>query len=134
MSDSLKKIGEIFKERRTERNISLKEVETATSIRINYLKAIEEGELFNVISHVYAQGFIKQYAQFLGLDGNRIIKEQLPIKEAMKHDFAYGLGTLEIRPTAGHGMKWVPSFAWIFVGLGVMVAAWLLAKYLGVLS
>lgn len=135
MLDNMKKMGEMFKERRTERNLSLKEIETATSIRMNYLKAIEEGELFNVLSHVYAQGFIKQYAQFLGLDGNRILKEQMPMrKEGIKHEFTYGLGTLEIRPTPGQGMKWIPNFAWIAIAAFIIGAAWLFAKYLGVIA
>lgn len=135
MQDTLKKIGDMFKERRSERNLSLKEIETATSIRMNYLKAIEEGELFNLISPVYAQGFIKQYAQFLGLDGNRILKEHKPNwKEGVKHEFDYGLGTLEIRPTPGQGMKWFPNFVWVVFGIVVIAAAWLFAKYLGVLS
>lgn len=135
MQESLKKIGEMFKERRMERNLSLKEIETATSIRMNYLKAIEEGELFNLISPVYAGGFMKQYAQFLGLDGNRILKEQAPnLKNAKKQEFAYGLGTLEIRSTPGQGMKWVPNFMWIAIGGVVLLCAWFFAKYLGVLS
>jgi cytoskeletal protein RodZ len=135
MQESLIKIGGMFKERRCERNLSLKEIETATSIRMNYLKAIEEGELFNLISPVYAQGFIKQYAQFLGLDGNRILKEQAPnLKPAEKQEFAYGLGTLEIRPTSGQGMKGIPNFMWIAGGLLVLILAWFFAKYVGVIS
>ncbi len=135
MLDTLKKMGEMFKERRSERNLSLKEIETATSIRMNFLKAIEDGEVFNLISPVYAQGFIKQYAQFLGLDGDRILKEQSPLrKEGMKHEFAYGLGTLEVRSTPGQGMKWFPNFVWVGVGAVVIAAAWMFAKYLGVLS
>lgn len=135
MQESLKKIGEMFKERRVEKNLSLKEIETATSIRMNYLKAIEEGELFNLISPVYAGGFIKQYAQFLGLDGNRILKEQAPnLKSPKKQEFAYGLGTLEVRSTPGQGMKWMPNFMWIILGGVVLVSAWFFAKYLGVVS
>ncbi len=135
MQESAQKVGEMFKERRVERNLSLKEVGTATSIRINYLKALEEGELFNLVPPVYAGGFMKQYAQFLGLDGNRILKEQTAnIKGPQKQDFAYGLGTLEVRPTPGQGMKWFPNFMWIAVGLGVIFCAWFFAKYLGVIS
>ncbi|MCH9633362.1 MAG: hypothetical protein S4CHLAM7_00870 [Chlamydiae bacterium] len=134
MNEALKKTGEMFKERRGERNLSLKEIETATSIRMNYLKAIEEGELFNLISPVYANGFTKQYAQFLGLDGNRILKEQAANLKGIKQDFAYGLGTLEVRPTPGQGMKWFPNFMWIAVGFVVISCAWFFAKYLGVIN
>ncbi len=136
MQEALKKVGEMFRERRGERSLSLKEIETATSIRSNYLKAIEEGELFNLISPVYAQGFMKQYAQFLGLDGNRILKEYLPNWKATtkKQEFAYGLGTLEIRPTSGGGMKWLPNLLWIALAFLVIVGAWFFAKSLGILN
>ncbi|HEY4831108.1 MAG TPA: helix-turn-helix domain-containing protein, partial [Waddliaceae bacterium] len=71
----LKKIGQALKQKRKERNLSLKEVENATSIRIGYLQSIEEGELNKLISPIYAQGFIRQYASFLGIDGEAIIRE-----------------------------------------------------------
>jgi len=69
--DTGKEIGEMLKEKRRELNLSLKEAENATSIRMGHLKAIEEGDMDQLISSVYAQGFIRQYATFLGFDENR---------------------------------------------------------------
>ena len=40
-----KRVGEIFKNKREEMHLSLKEVENATSIRMMYLQAIEEGHI-----------------------------------------------------------------------------------------
>lgn len=73
--EKLKEIGESFRQRRKEMNISLKEAENATSIRMSYLQAVEDGEVNKLISPVYAHGFVKQYAAFLGVDGERIIRE-----------------------------------------------------------
>ena len=50
----MKSIGETFKQRRKERNITLKDAENATSIRISYLNSIEEGDVSKLISPVYA--------------------------------------------------------------------------------
>ena len=58
----MKALGEIFQTRRKELNLSLKEVENSTSIRLPYLQAIEEGQMDKLISPIYAQGFVKQYA------------------------------------------------------------------------
>ncbi|MEK7339406.1 MAG: helix-turn-helix domain-containing protein, partial [Verrucomicrobiota bacterium] len=75
MSAELKSVGELFKAKRQELNVSLKEAENATSIRSSYLEAIEEGEIDQYISGVYALGFMKQYAQFLGVDIEHMIRQ-----------------------------------------------------------
>src|ERR1700733_8297040 len=98
MKDKMKNIGEILKQRRKEMNLSLKEAENATSIRLTYLQAIEEGEMSKLISPVYAQGFVKQYAAFLGADGERIIRDNPDVfARPEAQEFAYGIGTLEMR-------------------------------------
>lgn len=125
----------MLKAKRKELNLSLKEVENSTSIRSGYLEAIEEGRINQFISSVYALGFFKQYAVFLGMDPERIIKEN-PIAFKMpaeKHEFAYGIGTLEVRGSMGGGVKWFPNLIWAGVSVMVIVAAWYLAKYLGII-
>lgn len=68
-------LGSIFRSKREEKALSLRDVETAISIRYSCLEAIENGYLGKLISPVYAQGFIKKYALFLGLDSERILQE-----------------------------------------------------------
>ena len=126
-----KVFGEIFTKRRKEMNLSLKEVEIATSIRLGYLQAIEEGQVGKLISPVHAQGFVKQYAIFLGIDGDKIIKEggrslQLP---HLKQEFSYGIGTLESRGSQGGGVKWLPNALWALGAIVILSGAWLLARY-----
>lgn len=100
--EEIKSIGEIFKQRRKEMNLSLKEVENATSIRMSYLQAIEEGEMNKLISPIYAQGFLKQYAAFLGIDGEKIVREHSDLfMRSGVQNFSYGIGTLEVRGNPG---------------------------------
>jgi cytoskeletal protein RodZ len=134
MSEELKRLGEILENKRKEKNLSLREIENATSIRIPYLQAIEDGTLSEVISGVYVQGFLKQYASFLGMDVDQLIKEH---PEAFniageKQDFSYGIGTLEVRGAQGGSNRWIPNFLWIALSAGVLVGVWYLAKFLGV--
>jgi cytoskeletal protein RodZ len=134
MSAELKQIGEMFRAKRKEMNLSLKEVENATSIRVGYIDAIEEGRVADFISGVYAQGFIKQYAAFLGFDFDAVLRENPEILKmpSEKHDFAYGIGTLEKRGSQGGGVKWLPNLLWSTLAATILVLAWFLARSLGV--
>lgn len=134
MSDDLKRVGHLFKDKRTQMQVTLKEVENATSIRTSYLEAIEEGSIHEFIAAVYAIGFMKQYANFLGIDFESIAREsphafKLPHE---KHEFDYGIGTLEVRGSLGGGVRWLPSLLWAGAVCLILVFAWYLAKYLGV--
>ena len=135
MLDGIKEIGDLLKEKRRELNVSLKEIENATSIRIGYLEAIEEGRIDQFISGVYAQGFMKQYASFLGVDVESIMREnpqafRLPLE---KHEFAYGIWTLEMRSPQGKPSKGLPL--WLILGALPVIGAllWGLAKLTGLL-
>ncbi len=135
MTEELKRVGDVFRAKRKELNLSLKEVENSTSIRSSYLEAIEEGQIHDYISGVYALGFMKQYAQFLGVDIEEMIRDN-PLTFRMpaeKHEFSYGIGTLEVRGSMGGGVKWLPNLLWACAVALILVAAWYLAKSLGIL-
>lgn len=129
----MKQIGEQLRQKRKELNLSLKEIENATSIRMAYLHSLEEGEIDKIISPIYAQGFFEQYASFLALDAKQIIKENPNLfNKAESQEFAYGIGTLEVRNNPGSGVKWFPGVIWIIVLIGILTVAWYTAKFLGV--
>jgi len=130
-------VGEMFRLRRAEMNLSLKEVENATSIRMSYLQAIEDGRIAETISPVYAKGFIQQYCAFLDLDGDQILSDNPSFCTAPeKQEFAYGIGTLEVRSGGMGGAataKRVPTYVWAGVAVVVLGAAWFLSKQLGLI-
>jgi cytoskeletal protein RodZ len=135
MAEELKRLGDMLKSKRKEMNLSLKEVENATSIRSSYLEAIEDGTITDLIAGIYAQGFLKQYASFLGMEVQQLVKDNA-VAFAMpgeKHEFTYGIGTLEVRGSQGGGVKWFPNLLWAAVSAVVLVVAWYVAKALGVL-
>ena len=135
MTEELKKLGEILKFKRQEKNLSLKEVENATSIRQSYLEAIEEGSITEHIAGIYAQGFLKQYALFLGLEVDQLMRQHAGAfrMPGEKHEFSYGIGTLEKRGSQSGGVKWFPNILWAGLSAVVLILAWYLAKFLGVL-
>ncbi len=68
-------IGPILEKKRLEKGLSLKEVEQATKIRTRYLRGLEREDPTVLPDPVYARGFLKTYANFLGLDGERLARE-----------------------------------------------------------
>lgn len=128
--EELKEMGDVFKNRRKELNLSLKEIENATSIRSTYLQAIEDGDMEKLISPIYAQGFMRQYANFLGIDGDAMIRENSKHFSRLENqEFSYGIGTLEMRGNPGSGVKWVPNALWVAAFGGVFFVSWYVAKY-----
>ena len=67
----MRKISEILQDARLEKGYSLEEVVRSIKIKKQFLIAIENADYFALPSESYALGFIKNYAQFLGIDRNR---------------------------------------------------------------
>ena len=133
MTADMKQLGEVFKFKREELNLSLKEIENATSIRLMYLQAIEDGHVDKLLSSVYALGFIKQYANFLGFDKEQITKDY-PKVFSLKpeaQEFAYGIGTMEMRGSSQGKVRYLPNAMWIAILGGGLALAWFFAKFVG---
>lgn len=132
---NMKRVGDLLRQRRKEMNLSLKEAENATSIRIVYLQALEDGEMQKLISPVYAQGFFKQYASFLGMDGEQIVRDNPTVFSRPEvQEFDYGIGTLEGRGNPGGGVKWFPNALWVLAFVLILVLAWYFARLVGVIG
>jgi hypothetical protein len=69
------KIGQTLEKARNERGLTLDEVEHATKIRKRYLAGLEREDFGALPDAVYARGFLKTYANYLGLDGEELSRE-----------------------------------------------------------
>ncbi len=67
--EQLKEISNYLLQVRQEKSIRIEEVAAKTHIRLAFLKALEAGEFEELPEPVYVQGFIRRYADVLGLDG-----------------------------------------------------------------
>lgn len=67
------KAGQLLYKERLKRKLSLDEVAHATKIKSHFLAAIERGEYNTLPSPAYAQGFVRNYAEYLGLPKSEII-------------------------------------------------------------
>lgn len=66
-------IGDLLRRERERQNLSIKDIEKATSIRALYIDAIEKGEYKTLPGEVYAKGFVRNYANYLELNANEIV-------------------------------------------------------------
>ncbi|MBD3881438.1 helix-turn-helix domain-containing protein [Phormidium tenue FACHB-886] len=79
----LMQIGAYLRQVREDHALSLEEVAARTLIQPRLLRAIESGEMHQLPEPVYIQGFIKRYADSLGLDGSDCA-EAFPTEKAMR--------------------------------------------------
>jgi len=66
-------LGDWLRETREAQELSLADVESVTRIRQKYLAALEAGNWEALPSEVVGRGFLRNYAQFLGLDPEEAI-------------------------------------------------------------
>lgn len=67
-------LGSILRRRRESLEISISEAEQATRIRSHYLEALEAGDYEKLKDDVYTKGYVKNYADYLGLETKPILK------------------------------------------------------------
>lgn len=106
--------GAYLKSKREALNISLQEISQVTRIRRSILEAIENNRYDLLPPKVFAQGFIKNYASYLGLDESEVIKRYSELVDVPETDAT----ATEVRTP--------PSFARLFFII-VVVAGLLLA-------
>ncbi len=66
----------VLKEAREKKGISLQAVHEGTKIPLDILKAMEEGYKVRTLSPFYYKGFLKMYAQYMGIDVSQIQDEK----------------------------------------------------------
>ena len=68
-------IGNSLREARLRQGLDLPRVETDTKIRSKYLRALEEEKFAVLPAETYVKGFLRTYAEYLGLDGQLYVDE-----------------------------------------------------------
>lgn len=68
-------IGNSLREARLRRQLDFRQVEAATKIRSRYLRALEDEDFEVLPAETYVRGFLRSYADYLGLDGQLYVDE-----------------------------------------------------------
>jgi len=107
-------VGELLQTKRQEYGVDLREAAEYLNIRYVYLLAIDEGRVDDLPGAAYAMGFVRAYADYLGLDGTAIVErykdETAELGDNVRLNFPSPLPEGKL-----------PSVAIILVGLLVLV-------------
>ena len=125
-------IGGSLREARLKRNLTPADVQKAIRIRDRYLQALEEERWELLPGDAYVKGFLRTYADYLGLDGNLYVEEynsrfarpdevQLVPERFARSDTRFG-GVGFLRPLVAVG---------VIVAIVAAVAAWQLSSSSG---
>jgi len=68
-------IGSSLREARTRQDLDFPELEERTKIRPKYLRALEDEQFEILPAPTYVRGFLRSYAEALGLDGQPFVDE-----------------------------------------------------------
>ena len=121
------RIGEVLKQARARSGMDIRAAEEQTKIRVKYLRALEDEEWDALPSSAYAKGFLRTYAQLLGLDGEALADAYRRQVERGRTDPTFlGDQVLERRrPLAGEsqGPRWVA----IAIAVAIVIAGGLVA-------
>jgi cytoskeletal protein RodZ len=116
-------IGQRLREAREAKGCTLEDAERVTRIRAKFLAALEDEAFGALPSEAHARGFLRNYAQFLGLDADQAVAQfndgagtklrfPLPrvasrarrVSQARRADFVTG----PLKPLAWPGVRRVP--------------------------
>ena len=91
-------LGSLLRKAREERHIELDEIFEVTRIRRHNLEALENEEWSKLPSQIFVKGFLRSYAEFLGLDKETIIHHYLRTSSFQKSNPEV---SKKIRPQSG---------------------------------
>jgi cytoskeletal protein RodZ len=127
-------LGELLKEARQNKGVSLEKVEEEIKIRTKYLQALEEGDFSVMPPEVYIKGFLRNYAIYLGLDPEeaRALYKGEFVAKGRKPKFIGRVGQIAVEETGPHAFPMDMSLtesrllAFPFLVIAMAVLAFLL--------
>ena len=117
-------IGTSLREARLRQGIEFPRVEADTKIRSKYLRALEE-ERFDVLpAETYVKGFLRTYAEYLGLDGQLYVDEFNSRFTRAEEPFVPPSTPQRIRPKRMESNFIIVTLAGILAVTILVVVAW----------
>ncbi|MBW9232423.1 DUF4115 domain-containing protein [Leptospira santarosai] len=93
-----KRVGQILREAREEKKLSVKDVAKETNISVKYILALETEDYSQFPGETFTMGFLKNYGSYLKLDtgqlinlyrGEKIEESQAPLEELTRPTVSY---------------------------------------------
>lgn len=117
-------IGPTLREARMRAKIDITEVEQATKIRAKYLRALENEEWNLLPGSTFIKSFLREYADYLGLDSRTLVEEyKLRYERPSEQELAPISPNLGSRRRGGGGLGASGATAprWLIVGVALLL-------------
>lgn len=115
-------VGEILSEKRAELGYSLEQIEKETKIRKHYLEAIEKNDFTFLPESTVVKGFIRNYAQYLGLVPENVLA--VFRRDFRENEKGQIIPRGMVEPLSEKGFYWTPKltlilfFSVLIIGFG----------------
>lgn len=120
----MKTASEVIKEARLRKKISLSRLESETKIKKEFLQAIEEGEWNKLPDFPVLTGFVKNIADFLDINQNRLAA-------TLRRDYPPKKLVINPKPDVNEAFTWTPKLTF-YVGaaaVGIFIFGYLIFQY-----
>jgi cytoskeletal protein RodZ len=119
--------GQLLRQAREAKGVSLAQAERATRIRRDYLEALEAHEFAHLPATTYARGIVRNYAAYLGLDPAEMLAGYEGLTDTRPASFEVMPATKPLDMSA----HWAPNFAIIafMVVMSLVVFTWMYSAY-----
>jgi cytoskeleton protein RodZ len=105
-SDAGASFGTWLRRQREAREISLREVAERTKISLRYLEAMENDRFEALPAPVFAKGFLREYARYVGLSPDDVVNHYLSVQQPQSTE-AGDPGRREARRPGGGWPHWL---------------------------
>jgi len=92
--------GSWLRQQREIRNINLREISDNTKIAMRYLEALEEDRFEVLPAPIFAKGFLREYAKYVGLDPDEVVNFYLTAEQ--RHRAERGDDESGVHPLPSH--------------------------------
>ncbi len=122
----MKEIGELLREAREEKGITLEQISNDTKIPVRLLQDLEQGNFSRFAGKVYLKGALRNYGEYIGLDAqelfslyNRVVEQNdLSNQEVVNSG---GKGSKKKKPLIKMAKKPFPMVALVWIAVLIFV-------------
>lgn len=115
-------IGQALQQERLNKDISIDDIANAIKIRKTYIRAIEAGDTRIMKFDVYTIGYIKQYAEFLGMDSTYYV-------ELAKDDLPYEISAIGSENIIT-GKEFLPSKIILYPAVIILIILYIVVEFM----
>jgi cytoskeleton protein RodZ len=126
---SIESIGEILREARQNKGASIEDASRATRIKMEILEQLEADEFDRLAAPAYTKGFLKLYAEYVGLDSQAMVDAYLRSQGGLRRQGLHVETEKTVRARKPPELKLpLRSVGMVVVGLTATVFAIVLGK------